>query len=51
MDILLANPRGFCRVDVDRAIGMSEVHTCQEFIKVADLELSARLVEALIEQA
>ena len=30
---------------------LSEVHTCQEFIKVADLELSARLVEALIEQA
>jgi len=25
MDILLANPRGFCRVDVDCAIGMSEV--------------------------
>ena len=43
------NAHGIAAVDL--AIGMSEVHTCQEFIKVADLELSARLVEALIEQA
>jgi len=26
MDILLADSGGFCRVDVDRAIGMSEVY-------------------------
>ena len=48
-DCNVFNAHGIAAVDL--AIGMSEVHTCQEFIKVADLELSARLVEALIEQA
>ena len=48
-DCNVFNAHGIAAVDL--AIGMSEVHTCQEYIKVADLELAAQLVEALIEQS
>lgn len=33
---------------VDLAVGMTDVHTKQESIKIADLEAAARLVEAII---
>jgi tripeptide aminopeptidase len=34
---------------VDLSIGMTDVHTCKESLRIDDLELTARLVEALIE--
>lgn len=34
---------------VDLAIGMTDVHTREESIRISDLEMSARLIEALIE--
>ena len=34
---------------VDLSIGMTDVHTCKESLRVDDLEMTARLVEALIE--
>ncbi len=34
---------------VDLSIGMTDVHTCKESLRIEDLELTARLVEALIE--
>lgn len=34
---------------VDLSIGMTDVHTCEESLRIEDLELTARLVEALIE--
>lgn len=44
-----ANVLGALGVDaVAVGIGMAEYHTCDEYIKVADLEGSARLVEAII---
>lgn len=36
---------------VDLAIGMTDVHTNQESIKIADLETAARLIEAIIERS
>ena len=36
---------------VDLAVGMTDVHTKQESIKIADLEAAARLVEAIIERS
>ena len=34
---------------IDLSIGMTDVHTCKESLRIDDLELTARLVEALIE--
>ena len=34
---------------VDLSIGMTDVHTCMESLRIEDLEMTARLVEALIE--
>jgi tripeptide aminopeptidase len=34
---------------VDLSIGMTDVHTCKESLRIDDLEMTARLVEALIE--
>ena len=34
---------------VDLSIGMTDVHTCKESLRIDDLELTARFVEALIE--
>ncbi len=34
---------------VDLSIGMTDVHTCKESLRIEDLELTARFVEALIE--
>jgi tripeptide aminopeptidase len=34
---------------VDLSIGMTDVHTCKESLRIDNLELTARLVEALIE--
>lgn len=36
---------------VDLAIGMTDVHPREESIRISDLEMSARLVEALIEHS
>ena len=48
-DCNIFNAHGLTAVDL--SIGMSDVHTCQESLRIADLELAARLVEALIERA
>ena len=34
---------------IDLSIGMTDVHTCKESLRIDDLELTARFVEALIE--
>ena len=34
---------------VDLSIGMTDVHTCMKSLRIEDLEMTARLVEALIE--
>ncbi|MFT3850954.1 MAG: M20/M25/M40 family metallo-hydrolase [Propionivibrio sp.] len=34
---------------IDLSIGMTDVHTCQESLRIDDLEMTAKLVEALIE--
>ncbi len=47
-DCNIFNARGLTAVDL--AIGMTAVHTCQESIRIADLETAARLVETLIER-
>jgi tripeptide aminopeptidase len=46
-DCNIFNANGITAVDL--AIGMMDVHTKMESIKIADLEMGARLVEALIE--
>lgn len=48
-DCNIFNALGMTAVDV--AVGMTDVHTTQESIKVADLEAAARLVEAIIERS
>jgi tripeptide aminopeptidase len=46
-DCNVFNARGLTAVDL--AIGMTDVHTKEESIKVSDLETAARLIEAIIE--
>jgi len=48
-DCNIFNANGITAVDL--AIGMTDVHTKEESIKIADLEMGARLVETLIESA
>lgn len=46
-DCNIFNARGLSAVDL--AVGMTDVHTKEESIKISDLETAARLIEALIE--
>lgn len=46
-DCNIFNARGLSAVDL--AIGMTDVHTKDESIKISDMETSARLIEAIIE--
>ena len=46
-DCNVFNAAGLAAVDL--AISMADVHTCDESITIADLEISARLIEAIIE--
>lgn len=46
-DCNVFNARGITAVDL--SIGMTDVHTKEESIKISDLEMSACLIEALIE--
>ena len=44
-DCNVFNRQGISAIDL--AIGMTDVHTCRESLRIDDLEMSARLVEAL----
>ena len=44
-DCNIFNRHGITAIDL--AIGMTDVHTCRESLRIDDLEISARLVEAL----
>ena len=48
-DCNIFNAHGMTAVDL--AIGMTDVHTKEESIKISDMETAACLIEALIEQA
>lgn len=48
-DCNIFNALGMTAIDV--AVGMTDVHTKQESIKIADLEAAARLIEAIIERS